>query len=477
MLGLGLKHQVPQASKFLGGLVPELKFGDSGYSTRSNLRFQDPGLESPGLPNFVSAMAEGSGPKFDAPDPLIQQLDYLKSLGVLTGNRSGISQPKTMSLWHGTGNRNWRLDPSQPLPLPEQESYTGLEKPQYPRVVDRPFEPFSSRHASDRNLHGGPFYFGETPGFVEGQYAVAHEGSGIDPAIINADVTVNKGWDLEGPVPRDIRLKALTKAQQAINNTRETGQPGVEKRLKYYRDLYQDLKDPNINSRDFHDRFGDLMEHIADERGDFTNPEDFVASHGGEKTSLPLWDRPNKNQFDLVNKLIMDELGYDALTHQSKNFDEQITIPFTRHQIKTRDVIPVGKLSERSSQDLINQLASLDQSKESNQPLIDELYTEISGRKAAARFLPDEAFIDPETYRVKLFDEINSIPRHLREEANNIGLIDQLHYLDLAQKKGLTLEDVAALREGKPPGKKQAPELTPGEFELLPEPLKQEAIK
>ena len=221
-LGLGYlgKTGLEHSSRELAKSVPEIKLG-GGYSTRSPINLESSPAPKQ-IPNFASAMADGKAGSSEAPsfitdllepDSLIKRIDELKSQGVLYHPTKRV--PRIESLFHGTGNEwaegkravnqaeidAWHDAASDAVEFGQDPSTLGEPPaPVYAPVSE--YAPFSSRKASSSNLHGGPFYLTDAMPVAEGSYAAAGEGQGPNPEIINADVTTNKTWNLDAPVPK-----------------------------------------------------------------------------------------------------------------------------------------------------------------------------------------------------------------------------------------------------------------------------------
>jgi len=425
-LGLGYlgKTGLEHSSRELAKTLPEIKLG-GGYSTRSPINLES----SPAprqIPNFASTMADGKVPSSEAPsfitdllepDSLIKRRDELKDLGVLVNPTGRV--PRTESLFHGTGNA-WAEAPYSksfdhytilddiragkykvgdimptgeiihaihpdgtvdfmPGDTPEPQTFNAPE--------GREFNPFSSRKASSSNLHGGPFYLTDAMPVAEGSYAAAGEGQGPNPEIINADVTTNKTWNLDTPVPRDIRVKGLTLLQQLINNEKADvswtgsdgltyGKGGAPERLNYYRKAYDRLKQARTG-RDVESIMADIIDRSAGGEPIFDRFDPsglhYTKDQTGRPTYIakeyPLRQRPDLSPKDKFLQVLESDLGYDSVKHGSKSTGGEVTIPFSRAQIKTRGAQKIAPLSDRSLEGLIAEYKSLDPSKESNQPL------------------------------------------------------------------------------------------------------------
>lgn len=417
-LGLGYlgKTGLEHSSRELAKTLPEIKLG-GGYSTRSPINLES----SPAprqIPNFASTMADGKAGSSEAPsfitdllepDSLIKRRDELKDLGVLVNPTGRV--PRTESLFHGTGNA-WaegkRAVNQAEIDAWHEAASDSVEFGQDPSTLGEPpapiyapvseYAPFSSRKASSQNLHGGPFYLTDAMPVAEGSYAAAGEGEGPNPEIINADVTTNKTWNLDAPVPRDIRVKGLTLLQRLINNEKANvswigsdglsyGKGGAPERLNYYRKAYDRLKQAQTG-RDVES----IMSDIADRTdSSLFNRYDPSGLHITQDKSgrlipkgkeLPLRQRPNSSGKDRFLQVLESDLGYDSVKHGSKSTGGEVTIPFSRTQIKTRGAQKIAPLSERSLEGLISEYETLDPNNPSTESLRNALRSELQSRLA-----------------------------------------------------------------------------------------------
>ena len=360
-LGLGYlgKTGLEHSSRELAKTLPEIKLG-GGYSTRSPINLES----SPAprqIPNFASAMADGKVPSSEAPsfitdllepDSLIKRRDELKDLGVLVNPTGRV--PRTETLYHGSGHSDWMF--------PESGTPT-----------------FSARKASDNNLYGGPFYFTESPATAEGQFAVAGEGQGPSPGIATADVTTTKRFDLDSPIPNDVKVKGLTWLQQQINEIQQgPKEKQSELTLNFLRRTYKEFKDAKIG-REAQTILSNAMELMSPvNEGNFAL--NTLAGTELPHDNAPLFDRDILSANDKFNKNVLDALGYDAITHYSQSQGSHVTIPFSRKQIKVKDAQKLGPLHERTTDSLISEYSRLDPNKESNGPLREALRDELNKR-------------------------------------------------------------------------------------------------
>ena len=349
----GLEHSGREVSR----AIPEIPL-PGGYTSRSNLNFESSPVREQ-IPNFASAMA----PSSEAPkgiidellasaesDPLLKRRDELKDLGVLV-NPTGRT-PQTETLYHGSGNADWMLG-------------------------DNPL--FSSRKASSANLHGGPFYFTDSIPVAEGNYAVAGEGIGNSPGFSTSKVTTAKSWDLDAEVPRDIRVKGLTIAQQAIRNAQNPGQKA------YFERAYKDVKNAQTG-RDIETAMDDVFDRLDDaspldrfDKSGLHIPKDAL-SDWQPGADTPLRQRTVLSGKDRFLRVLENDLGYDSVKHGSKLYGGKVTIPFSRKQIEIQDAQKLTPLRERSDQSLVDELKTLNPNDPSTESLRDAIKEEIYRR-------------------------------------------------------------------------------------------------
>ena len=416
---MAAKHTIGEAPS-IAKSIPEIKLG-GGYSTRSPINLES----SPApreIPNFASAMAEPSSeaPSFITdllePDSLIKRIDELKSQGVLYHPTKRV--PRIESLFHGTGNEwaegkravnqaeidAWHDAASDAVEFGQDPSTLGEPPaPVYAPVSE--YAPFSSRKASSSNLHGGPFYLTDAMPVAEGSYAAAGEGQGPNPEIINADVTTNKTWNLDAPVPRDIRVKGLTLLQRLINNEKANvswigsdglsyGKGGASERLNYYRQAYDRLKQARIG-RDVESIMSDVIDRSSGGEPIFDRSDNSGLHYEypklglipkESKSGIPLRQRDiftsGLSPKDKFLRVLESDLGYDSVKHGSKFTGGEVTIPFSRTQIKTKGAQKVAPLSERSLEGLISEYETLNPNDFSNESLRDALRSELQSRLA-----------------------------------------------------------------------------------------------